>query len=127
MPLFTAPPVPPQPPAAVQCTTTERRSVAQCAKYNYNHRGRSIDARFTGDVRIDLRSEDVVTVPEGASVILDERAPGKPTRRLEMLDGNVRYTINDVVHPYDAAARQWLREVFSNMPARPVPPARPSR
>ncbi len=127
MPLFALPPVPPQPPAVVQCTTADGRAVPKCAKYIYNHRGRSIDARFTGDVRIDLKSDEVVAVPAGASATIEERAPGKPTRRLTLEAGKSVYTVNGLEHAVDASTRQWLREVLSNMPDRPVPPAKQSR
>ncbi len=126
MPLFT-PPVPPAPPAVVRCTDANGQVVPKCAKYLYNHGGRGIDARFTGDVRIDLKSDEVVAVPAGASATIEERAPGKPTRRLTVENGKTSYTVNGTQQAIDASTRQWLREVLSAMPARPVPPAKQSK
>jgi hypothetical protein len=120
VPLFAIPPAPPQPPAIVQC------EAPRCAKFLYLHRGRSIDARFIGDVRIDLQSEDVLAVPAGASVTIEERT-GKPSRRLTIAEGKTVYTVNGVEKPFDTTARQWLRQVLSTMPERPTPPAKPSR
>jgi hypothetical protein len=126
VPLFALP-VPPQPPAVVRCTDADGQVVPQCAKYLYNHRGRSIDARFTGDVRIDLKSDEVVAVPAGASAIIEEHAAGKPARRLTLESGKTSYTVNGIEQAVDASTRKWLREVLSSMPARPVPPAKQSR
>lgn len=125
MPLFSVPPVPPQPPAITQCTTAEGHAVPRCAKYVYKHLDRSIDARFTGDVRIDPKSDDVLTVPAGASAIVEEH--GQTSRRLSIENGTTTYAVNGVAQPFDAAAHRWLREVLSSMPARPVPPPKPSR
>lgn len=126
MPFHAVPPVPPQPPAIIQCTTADGHTVPRCAKYDYKHRGASIDARFTGDVRIDLHSGEVVTVPAGASASIDERT-GKSSRRFSIENGKTSYVINGVEHPFDAPAHEWLRDVLSTMPERPVPPAKPSR
>jgi len=124
--MYAVPPVPPPPPAIVQCTTADGHTVPQCAKYNYKHRGASIDARFTGDVRIDRKSDTVVSVPTGASVTIDERT-GNASRHFSVENGRTSYAVNGVERPFDASARQWLRDVLSTMPERPVPPAKPSK
>lgn len=125
MPLFTVPPVPPQPPATVQCMTADGQGVPECAKYIYKHLQRSIEARFTGDVRIDPKSDDVIAVPADASATIEERT-GKSLRRLTIENGKTTYVVNGFERPFDRAARKWLRDVLRTMPARPVAPPKPS-
>jgi len=126
MPMYALPPVPPPPPAIVQCTTADGHVVPQCAKYDYKHAGSSVSARFSGDVRIELKSAEVVNVPAGGSAVIEERT-GSSSRRFSIEDGRTSYVVNGVEHPFDAAARQWLRDVLRTMPERPVPPAKPSK
>ena len=123
MPLFTTPPVPPQPPAIIRCTSDDGRVVAGCAKYDYKHQQNSVQAQFTGSVRIDPKSEDVVIVPAGGTAVIEERA-GKKVRRFSVENGKTTYTVDGAARPFDAAARKWLRDVLSTMPATPVPPVK---
>jgi hypothetical protein len=122
VPLFsTPPPAPPQPPAISQCTTADGQAVPRCAKYVYKHADKNVEARFAGDVRIDLKSVDVLTVPAGSSAVVEERA-GKSSRVLSVEHGKTTYAVDGAAQPFDDAGRRWLREVLSSMPARPVPP-----
>lgn len=123
MPLFTTPPVPPQPPAVIRCTSDDGTVVPNCARYEYKRQQNSVEARFTGQVRIDLKSETIVIVPQGATAFIEERA-GKQLRRLTVEKGKTSYTVDGNARPFDGSARKWLRDVLSTMPATPVPPAR---
>lgn len=120
------PPVPPPPPAISQCMTVDGQAVPKCAKYIYKHLARSIEAQFVGSVLIDLKSDDVLDVPADSSATIEERT-GKPLRRLSVENGKTTYIVDGLERPFDAAARKWLREVLSTMPARPVPPPATSR
>lgn len=126
MAMFTAPPVPPQPPAVVRCTTADGQVVSDCAKYVYKHQQNSVEARFTGSVRIDLNAAEVVIVPAGGTATIEEQA-GKQVRRFSVENGKTTYTVDGVEKTRDASTRKWLRELLGNMPARPVPPGQPSR
>lgn len=123
MAFLTTPPVPPQPPAIVRCTSADGRVIADCAKYLYTHRQKSVEARFTGSVRIDPQSEGVVIVPAGGTATIEERA-GKSVRRFSVENGETTYSVDGVKRSFDGAARQWLRDVLSTMPATPVPPSK---
>lgn len=126
MAMFTTPPVPPQPPAIVRCTSADGQVISDCAQYVYKHQQNSVEARFTGSVRIDLNAAEIVIVPAGATATIEERA-GKTVRRYAVANGKTTYTVDGVEKAADAATRKWLRDVLSTMPARPVPPAKPSR
>lgn len=126
MALFAVPPAPPQPPAIIRCTDAAGNVVSDCAKYVYKRQQNHVEARFTGNVQINLKSEAVVIVPAGATATVEEHA-GKDARRFTAANGKTTYTVNGVEHAYDAAARKWLRDVLSTMPARPVPPEKLSR
>ncbi|HYC89366.1 MAG TPA: hypothetical protein VEO54_09165 [Thermoanaerobaculia bacterium] len=123
MPLFTPPPVPPTPPAIVRCISADGTVISDCAKYEYKRQQNSVSARFTGGVRIDLKSDDVVIVPANGTATIEERA-GRTVRSFAVENGKTTYTVDGTARPFDAAARQWLRDVLSTMPARPVPPAK---
>lgn len=123
MVLLNVPPVPPQPPAIIRCTTAEGRIIADCAKYVYTRRQNSVEARFTGSVRIDPKSEGVVIVPAGGTATIEERA-GTSVRRFSVENGKTTYSIDGATRSFDGTARQWLRDVLSTMPATPVPPAK---
>ena len=123
MALFTVPPVPPQPPAIIRCTTADGRVIADCAKYVYMRQHKSVEARFTGSVRIDPKSESVVIVPAGSTATIEERA-GKSVRRFSVENGTTTYSVDGVTRRFDGTARQWLRDVLSTMPATPVPPSK---
>lgn len=123
MAMFNVPPVPPQPPAIIRCTSADGRVIADCAKYVYTRQQKNVEARFTGSVRIDLKSEGVVIVPAGGTATIEERA-GKSVRRFVVEDGKTIYTVDGVTRSFDGTARQWLRDVLSTMPATPVPPSK---
>ena len=123
MALFTVPPVPPQPPAIIRCTTADGRVIADCAKYVYTRRQSSVEARFTGSVRIDPKSEAVVIVPAGGTASIEERS-GKSVRHFSIENGKTTYSVDGATRQFDGSARQWLRDVLTTMPATPVPPAK---
>jgi hypothetical protein len=123
MALLNVPPVPPQPPAIVRCTSADGRVVANCAKYVYKRQQNAVEAQFTGSVRIDPKSEGIVIVPANGTATIEERA-GKSVRRFVVEDGKTTYSVDGTVRPFDGSARQWLRDVLSTMPETPVPPAK---
>ena len=123
MVFLATPPVPPQPPAIIRCTSADGRVIADCAKYVYTHQQKSVEARFTGSVRIDPQSEGVVIVPAGGTATIEERA-GKSVRRFSVENGETTYSVDGATRSFDGAARQWLRDVLSTMPATPVPPSK---
>lgn len=123
---FAVPPVPPAPPAISQCTTSEGHPVPDCAVYNYKHHESSVQARFQGDVQIDPKAADVLVVGPNASADVVEHR-GNHSRSLTVSGGRTVWTVDGVERPFDASARQWLRDVLATMPARPVPPAKPAK
>ena len=125
MPLFsTAPPVPPQPPSVSQCRSAEGNVIPECATYTFLHQQKSVQARFSGKVVIDLKSDDVLSVAAGGTADVEESA-GKSSRRLTVANGKTTWFVDGAERPFDANAKHWLREVLSTMPARPVPPSKP--
>jgi hypothetical protein len=127
MALFLAvPPVPPAPPAIQQCTTSEGTPAVECAVYDYKHRLSEVRARFLGDVHIDAKSNDILTVGPNAWADVEESS-GNHSRRLSISNGHTVWTIDGVEHAFDAPAREWLRDVLTGMPARPVPPPKPAK
>lgn len=123
MVFLATPPVLPQPPAIIRCTSADGRVNADCAMYLYTHQQKSVEARFTGSVRIDPQSERVVIVPAGGTAMIEERA-GKSVRRFSVENGETTYSVDGATRSLDGAARQWLREVLSTVPATPVPPSK---
>ncbi|HEX9986175.1 MAG TPA: hypothetical protein VGF69_23145 [Thermoanaerobaculia bacterium] len=123
MVFHATPPVPPTPPAIIRCTTADGRVLDDCAKYVYTRQNTNVEARFTGSVRIHPSSEAVVIVPPGGTASIEERA-GKSVRRFSVENGKTTYSIDGATRPFDGAARLWLRDVLSTMPATPVPPSK---